>query len=530
MSDAAAGPMPGDVARPRGLAKWTPAVLFGLFVYVALIAIGLLALPTQLVDGISRQVVFTIGALGAWRFGWWMTHVVRALIFGRIVYPRMRRAADRAWAEGARPGRLHVMMTTFRERPEITTAVVRSIIAEARATALGTTIWLGSGDAVDEDLIAALVEAEAGDLDLDLVIARQDRPGKRYAIGIALRAMRRAGITEDDIVVFMDGDSVIGSGMIRRCVPLFLADPRLDALTTDEEVVVHGPRWVSHWLTMRFAQRRIAMQSHALSGKVLTLTGRLSLFRARHVMQQDFIEILEDDHLEHWLWGRFRFLSGDDKSTWYHLLRLGARMTYVPDALSLTIEHIEGNGYDRMVQNLRRWSGNMLRNGTRAIRLGPRRVGFFIWWCLVDQRLSMWTVLVGPLLAIGGAVLLTPAFLVAYLTWILLTRLGQSLVLWSYSRQVVLSYPPLLYVNQFVNAAVKVFCLFRLSRQRWSNRGDQRSGFSNGLADSLRNAMAGFLTTVSVVGLVIVIITYAGLVRLPTAYTLATMLAEVQRP
>ena len=31
-------------------------------------------------------------------------------------------------------------------------------------------------------------------------------------------------------------------------------------------------------------------------------------------------------------------------------------------------------GLNRMVQNYRRWSGNMLRNGARVIALGPKRV------------------------------------------------------------------------------------------------------------------------------------------------------------
>lgn len=486
--------------------------------------VALLSVPNMIWDDVNHHLVFIVGALGLWRFGWWMTHVVRAWIFSRFVYPMMRSAADRVWTSGARPTRVHFMMTTFRERPEITTAVVRSIIAEARSTELPTTIWLGSGDASDEDLIAELVETEAADLDLDLVIARQDRPGKRYAIGIALRAMRRHGIDRDDIVIFMDGDAIIAPGMIAKCVPLFLADPTLEALTTDEDVVVYGPRWVALWLKMRFAQRRIAMQSHALSGKVLTLTGRLSVFRAHHITRADFIAMLEEDHLEHWLWGRFRFLSGDDKSTWYFMLCQSAKMTYVPDALSITIEHIEGSGYERMVQNLRRWSGNMLRNGARAIALGPRKVGFFIWWCVVDQRIAMWTTLVSPILAIVMSVLVSVSFLTAYVAWIMLTRLAQSVVLWRYSGEPSLAFPALLYANQILNASVKVYCLFRLSKQRWTNRGDQRAGFGGSFTDRIRNGVAAYLTTVAMVGLVIALVAYSQVLRIPTQYTLVTMI------
>ncbi len=97
----------------------------------------------------------------------------------------------------------------------------------------------------------------------------------------------------------------------------------------------------------------------------------MSCFRAEHIINEEFIRLQEADFLNHWLWGTFRFLSGDDKSTWYTLLKYGVRMTYVPDANGTTIEVVEGNGYRRMVENLRRWSGNMLRNGARAIVLGP---------------------------------------------------------------------------------------------------------------------------------------------------------------
>jgi glycosyltransferase Alg8 len=173
-----------------------------------------------------------------------------------------------------------------------------------------------------------------------------------------------------------------------------------------------------------------------------------------------------------------------------------------------------------MVQNLRRWSGNMLRNGARAIALGPRRTGFFIWWCIVDQRIAMWTTLVSPILGVMGAVLVSPAFLVTYFIWIAVTRLWQAVVLFGYSREVHLVYPLLLYVNQVVNAAVKVYCLFRLSKQRWTNRGDQKAGFGGGLADQIRNGVAFYLTAVAMSVLVLAIVSYAGVLRLPSLYTL----------
>lgn len=539
MTARAAPPTPGVIQyaamlpNPTFGQKWNLRVLAGLAVYVSICLILLVELPNTLWDPRGRHLTVVIGGLGLWRFGWWTTHVMRAWIYAFFHYPALRRRADAIWDSGIRPRYVHFMMTTFREKPEITHAVIDSMVRELRATGLPGTIWLGSGDESDEIVIADFLAVHATDVSLRVEIARQAKPGKRYGIGAALRAMARGcdngQVHRDDVVVFLDGDSIIGDGMLAKCASLFVADPELEALTTDEEVICYGPRWIQLWLTMRFAQRRIAMQSHALAGKVLTLTGRLSLYRVNHVIRPAFYELVEEDHLEHWLWGRFRFLSGDDKTTWYYMLRAGAKMMYVPDTIAYTVEHIEGSGYERMVQNLRRWSGNMLRNGARAIALGPCRTGFFIWWCIVDQRIAMWTMLVSPILGVFAALLISPAFIVTYIVWIAITRLWQAMVLYGYSREVDLSVPLLLYVNQFVNAAVKVYCLFRLSKQRWTNRGDQSAGFGGGFADRMRNVVASYLTVVAMGLLALVIVSYSGIVRLPSSYTIAEIAHVVFR-
>ena len=301
---------------------------------------------------------------------------------------------------GWRPKHLHFMMTTYKEHRSITEAVVRGMVTQIREAGIPATIWLGSGDKYDEDIIEDQLQAVGSDLDITLRIIRQNVGGKRMAIGLVLRAMSRANVPDDDIVVFMDGDFIMESNAVRACLPLFKLYPDLQAVTTDEDVIAEAPQWMQSMLSMRFAQRRMAMQSHALSGRVLTLTGRMSVFRVKHVKTLEFIRLLEADYLDHWLWGSFRFLSGDDKSTLYYMLKHGARLLYVPDAMGYTVEVVEGSGVNRMVQNYRRWSGNMLRNGARVIALGPKRVPFFIWWCFVDQRIAMWTMLVNPAVAI----------------------------------------------------------------------------------------------------------------------------------
>jgi len=494
------------------LPKWNLKNILQLSCFCTLCFLLLMHTDNALWDPSTRSFTITLGLLGFWRYGWWLNHFLRAEAYKKIRFPSIRKKADELWDGGWRPQQVHFMMTTFRERRDTTELVIESICREVRASGMPATLWLGSGDSYDEDIIMDYLRQHALDIPLELVIIRQNVSGKRMAIGLVLRAMSRRRIDLDDLIVFMDGDAVLAPGILKACCPLFGIDEELQAVTTDEEVICFGPQWMQSWLTMRFAQRRIAMQSHAMSNKVLTLTGRMSVFRANHLNQYKFIRMLEADSLEHWLWGKFRFLSGDDKSTWYYMLTQDAKMLYVPDALVYTIEEVDGSGIERMTQNFRRWSGNMLRNGTRCLQLGPRKVGFFIWWCVLDQRIAMWTMLVSPIIAVSVALLSDFSYLTGYLIWIAISRMFLTLFLFRYSSTVHIEWPFILYFNQLLNASVKVYCLARLSKQRWTNRGNQSAGGGDSLADKLRDAMAFWVTSVWVTSLVFAVWLYAGLV------------------
>ncbi|MEM7776633.1 MAG: glycosyltransferase [Pseudomonadota bacterium] len=508
--------------RPRTFSeKWSPKTLYQLFLYFGFCLVLLTQLPNQIWDHDARTFVYIIGILGIWRYAWWANHWVRALIYANQTFPRIRQRAQAVWDSGWRPRRIHVLMTTFREERSTAEAVVRSICTEIRDAGVPATIWIGSAELQDEQTLISHFKTVGDDLDIELCVIRQNQPGKRVAIALLLRAMSRRGFKDDDIVAFMDGDFVLERGALNRCYPLFATDPSLHAVTTDEDVIVVGPRWMQSWLSMRFAQRRLAMQSHALSGRVLTLTGRFSVFRATHIVSEEFIRLQEMDYLDHWLWGRFRFLSGDDKSSWYCLLRQNVKMLYVPDACGYTIEIVEGDGFRRMVENLRRWSGNMLRNGQRAIMLGPRRMPLFIWWCCVDQRLAIWTMMFSPMLAVAGAAKFGVSFLLAYITFIAVSRGLLALVLFTYARRVDLNFIWCLYANQIVNALVKIYMMWRLAKQKWANRGNQTQGFSGrSWVDFARTWMARYLTAFSFASLFLVVTIYTQLLVVPSWHTI----------
>lgn len=317
----------GQAAR-RGSAKWTPALLFNYAALGSVIATLAVMTPNRFFNPDLRHITLALGILGTWRFGWWFTHACRAEYFRRLKWPPIRRAASAHWASIWHPRRVHIQMTTCYEQPAITRAGIGSILQQIRRERIPVSLWIGTGSAHDEMIIREYVETHGADIPVglaELIVVRQNQPGKRMAIGLILR-----GMDPDDLVIFMDGDAVYGHDVMEKTLSMFGADPELQALTTDEEVMCYGPRWIGAWLEMRFAQRRLAMQSHAVSSRVLTLTGRMSVFRARYIVDEKFIRTIEADHLDHWLCGLFRFLSGDDKSTWYHLLSKGAKMIYAP--------------------------------------------------------------------------------------------------------------------------------------------------------------------------------------------------------
>lgn len=76
------------------------------------------------------------------------------------------------------------------------------------------------------------------------------------------------------------------------------------------------------------------------------------------------------------------------------------------------------------------------------------------------------------------------------------------------------SFPLLLFANQVVNASIKVFLTFRLSRQRWANRGSQTSPQGDLGLHRFRSAMATFLTVLFVAAFVLIVSARLGVIDL----------------
>lgn len=422
---------------------------------------------------VKKETYITIGLFALWRYSWQATHYVRALIYAFFVYPSLRRLARNARRDSRPPSHIYFIIPSFHEEPWVSAEAFFSIMSEMGRQECGATLIVAAGSDEDDAVINAVYESHPARYKVNLVLQRQSH-GKRIAMGHALRAMARHYNMHhfDDpncVTIFMDGDTYLEPRVLEKTIPLFSVLPRLGAATTNEIAYIHTTsKWYKDWFNLKFGQRHILFQSHSLARKVLTLTGRFSLFRTSIVAREEFITRIENDLLTHPFHGKFRFLMGDDKSSWFEVLRQGWEMLYVPDAVCYSLESRNADFLSLSTSLPYRWYGNTLRNNARALALGWRRTGFFIWLCLLDQRLSMWTALVG----LSSAVILSFSrdlvYFPIFIAWVLLVRTIQSFLIALNGHPVSVLTIPLMLYNQWVGALIKIRAYYFLADQKWA--------------------------------------------------------------
>ncbi|ETW14774.1 alginate biosynthesis protein [Roseivivax marinus] len=487
--------------------------MIGHLAYVAaFVALGL-AVHDRTFTG-AGGAILTLGMIGIWRYSWAGINFSRAMAYVRWRYPRLRRRAEAAYAERAVPAHAYFMVTTYKIEPNVTARVYGTIFDAAARSRGGATIVASVVDGADARVIHDVFEARRPAVDgVKLVVDQIPGSGKRDAIARSLRLMQREAPSDRDVMIFVDGDSCVPIDIVERTAPFF-TDPRVGALTTDEEVEIPDAPLFAHWFDLRFMQRQMMMSSMAFGGRVLTLTGRMSVFRADLATDPTFVAQVQHDHIDHWRLGRIDFLTGDDKSTWYWLLSRGYRMTYLPDLASVSMESQPMPGFfESAIALMKRWFGNMLRTNGRALALGPRRIGFFTWWSILDQRVSIWTTLFGPIAVLLTALLATPVVIPAYIAWVMFTRYvfcGALSLFRGGGFPIV--YPPLLYFGQIVGAAVKSYALFRLDVQRWTRQSAAKAAVRRPLGQRLRAASSTYMHTLAVGWLTLGVLLLTGLV------------------
>ena len=321
----------------------------------------------------------------------------RGAIYYRVAYPRRRGAAEARYAQTGRHAHAFFLLTSYKVEADITARVYRAAFEAAARSPGGATVVASLVEAGDERLVRSLFNKYSAVLaDVALIVDRIPGTGKRDALATSLRTIAKQRPARDDIVLLIDVDTCVPVDIAERSAPHF-SRPEVGAVTTDELSEAIGSRLFSDWFALRFTQRQMMMSAVALGRRVLTLTGRLTVFRAAIAIDPDFIASVRSDYIDHWRLGRVNFLSGDDKSTWFWLLKNRYEMVYMPDVQAVSMETQPRSGFvESAVVLMTRWFGNMLRTNSRALRLSPFDIGLFTWWSILEQRISMWTTLSNP--------------------------------------------------------------------------------------------------------------------------------------
>ena len=407
--------------------------------------------------------VITLGAIATWRYTWAAINLMRALVYQFSTFRQHRRALP----SPANASHIYVVVLSYRMGAEINAAVYGALIRDLERHGRPATIVACISDQPDSEVLEAL-----GDLgNVRVIPLMQSNKGKRDAMERALTLLAWDNPPPGAVLALMDGDTVVPQGTFDRTVPFLVADPELGALTTDNVPLVAGSAIVREWYRLRMRTRHELMSSLSLSGRVLVLTGRFSLFRAETALAPGFIAAVGRDSSYHWRLGRIGMLTGDDKSTWFWTLRSGWKMLYVPDVAVCCLEKAPRQGfYDSTIALMLRYFGNMTRNNARAVRLGPQRIGYFTWLALIDQRVSPWTSLWGPASAIALGLFYDARVLPVYVCWVLLTRTAQCAIYGVFRLTFHPLFPLLQFYNQIVGAAVKVIVFSNPDKQSWTRQ------------------------------------------------------------
>lgn len=490
--------------------------LGGFAVYSVLLACAATQLPAVYLDSSSKMFIAALGAIAIWRYSWGLTHFLRSQIYRRLVFPALRKRAEEN-IEDLLPPHVYLLLTSFRIQADCTANVYKSAIREAINCGVPTTLVASIVELGDEFLIKELFRQHNPPAHVTLHFVRIGGTGKRDALAQGYRAISRMMPEPGSIVAVIDGDCELGENTVRKCVPFFRMLPGLGAITTDEDCDVEGSRVMTEWHRLRFAQRHMQMSSMSLSGKVMTLTGRMSMFRSEIITNHDFIHHVQSDAIKHWRLGYFKFLTGDDKSTWLWVLRAGYDMLYIPDVIVKTIEHPPSKVFVKATSKLMiRWFGNMLRINGQALPLGPARAGLFVWWCILDQRITMWTALTGPTFALLLCVKHSWTFLPVYLVWIGFTRWVMTVMLLAERPVVSWRYPFLIYYNQIWGSCIKTYVLFRLDRQSWTRQNTKLNRNMSWFQEKIMNSSSVIMHGVSLLAFVALIGTLAGMFKIPS--------------
>ncbi len=407
-------------------------------------------------------VAVGLGVIGVWRHSWGLLNFFRAMRLRRLTYE-----GDRPIARGHYT--LSILLPVYGQPEEMLRAVAAGIVESLQYVPDRALIVCAYRTEEQKALLSDLI---GGECDVVMRFVKQIGLGKREAMADALNVMRTCfPIGTNSFTLLMDGDTIITPEAVRRSIGEMQADPKTGAVTVNEVPLVEGNTLFVAWRWLRSLQRNQVMSSFALSNRVLVLTGRFSMYRSEILLRNEVINRIRKDFL---IWDDqyISLLTGDDKTTWLEVLRRGYDIRYLPDVLIYPVEQQdEKKGFiAETVALTTRYSGNMARANLHPDAWRNSKGKLHFQYGLLDQRVSMWTSLLTPLVLVLSLLFDSFEIFILFLTYALLIKNLQALALVGTGRTYDPYFPYLIFYNQVMTSAVKIVTFAFLHRQKWTNQ------------------------------------------------------------
>ncbi len=443
-------------------------------IYLSIATILLLLFHQSLLD-LKGGFLVGVAVLGVWRYSLLIINYARAIIYAKFIYPEYLREINSINFKDRFPQKIYFIIPSYKEDSWVTTEVFQSLIEEINSIPVKAYLIISTSSDYENSVVMNVFDSHANTDNIDIVFQTQNS-GKRIAMGHALRAVAREynkyEEDENSVTLFMDGDTYLPANTLNKALPFFKIDSKLGAVTTNETGYIESEsKWYKDWFNLKFAQRHFLFQSHSLSKRVLTLTGRFSLFRTNVVIKEDFISLIENDIILDPNFGKFRFLMGDDKSSWYYMMKNNWNLLYLPDVMAYSLESRDGDFLEISRTLPYRWYGNTLRNNKRARSLKNQPI--FIKYLFYDQLALMWTSTAGLLSVLFLSIFKSIFYLPLYISWIMYVRVFQMAVFSFLGHRVSWRTLPLMLYGQWYGSYVKIKAFYNLSDQKWSKAGGE---------------------------------------------------------
>ena len=403
-----------------------------------------------------------LGAVGFWRHGWGILNFLRA-----VQFRRESSRSDRPLAHGHY--NLSILLPVYNQPDEMLRAVAIGIVESVR-TVPGQVLVVCAYRTDDQQEL--LTEAIEGEPNVTLQFVQQIGLGKREAMADALNLMQACfPAVAGNFTLLMDGDTILTPTAIQRSIGEMQVEPDTGAVCVNEVPLVEGDALFVAWRWLRSLQRNQIMSSFALSRRVLVLTGRFSMYRSELLLQSDVINRIRKDflvHNNHYI----SLLTGDDKTTWLEVLRRGYDMRYLSDVVVYPVEQQDRKKsfVSETIALTTRYSGNMARANLHFDAWRGAKGKLHFQYGLLDQRFSMWTSLLTPIVLVLSLLFDSFDVFILFLTYALLIKNLQALALIVTSGAYDPYFPYLIFYNQVMSAAVKIFTFAFLHRQKWNNQ------------------------------------------------------------